>query len=99
MTPTIGRIVHYYLTAQDAERINLRRVATNVNPITDGYVFRTGNLAKMGDELPAMVVRVNDHGSSINAQVSLDGNDTHWVTSVAESEVPVPGNWCWPPRV
>ena len=47
-----------------------------------------------------MIVRVNDNGASVNAQVSLDGNDTLWVTSVMETvDRIMPGGWFWPPRV
>ena len=100
MTPTIGRIVHYCLTEQDAESINRRRVSLHLDPVTEGYVFHTGNHASVGDVFPAMIVRVNSSGASINAQVSLDGNDTLWVTSVTETvDRIMPGGWFWPPRV
>ena len=99
MTPTIGRIVHYCLTEQDAECINRRRVNYHLDPSNEGFIFHTGNVANAGDVFPAMAVRVNDDGASVNAQVLLDGNDTLWVTSVVESVGAVPGGWFWPPRV
>ena len=100
MTPTIGRIVRYCLSQQDAAGINRRRVSLHLDPVTDGYVFHTGNHANAGDVLPATIVRVNGRPlGGVNAQVLLDGNDTLWVTGVMKSEGPLVGCWHWPPRV
>lgn len=97
MTPTIGRIVHYTLSDQDAVLINKRR--------DDSFVAETahsiGNMARGGDVYPAMVVRVFEGGTEANGvcnlQVFLDGNDTFWATSRTEGEGEL--HWFWPPRV
>lgn len=84
--PSVGRLVHYRLSAKDAETINHRRTQ------------HVGNPANEGDILPMIMVRVwpgDTHG--VNGQVLLDGNDQLWVTSVAEGDGP--GTWSSPPRV
>jgi len=91
--PTVGRIVHYVLTDQQAEQINRSRDA----------IGGRGNYAQAGDELPLVVVRVwPDEGGpgvdGVNGQVLLDGPDTLWVTSALPSSGPVPGCWHWPER-
>jgi len=103
MTVTIGRIVRYTLTEQDANAINKRRADATTNRQTDpleanGYVAHVGNHAEAGQVFPATVVRVFDPSTTTaNLQVTLDGNDTYWATSVAEGEGQ--GRWSWPPRV
>lgn len=101
-TPTVGRIVHYQLTKQDAEQINRRRTSApsirariddNAWPI--GAQAHIGNAVSEGDIFPAIVVRVWPE-DRVNAQVFLDGNDTFWATSKAPG--PDPGEWAWPPR-
>jgi hypothetical protein len=107
--PTIGRIVWYTLTSQDAEEINrrrrdaegFRRSAMNGPPSEaggpgrSGHVEHHGNDAGAGDEYPAMVVRVFDPAATaVNLQVHLDGNDTFWATSRMEGDGP--GTWAWP---
>jgi len=100
MQPTIGRIVHYRLSAYDADAINKRRedwkatCRENGTPQT-GHVAHVGNDAREGDYYPAMVVR-NFGGATVNLQVQLDGTDTFWATSRAEGDQP--GTWTWPPR-
>lgn len=111
MTPSPGRIVHYMLTAQDAEQINRRR--TTGRNIADriqaekwplGAQAHIGNQAAEGDVYPAMIVRVfqpSDVGTS-NLQVFLDGNDIFWATSrgqVAPDSTDKKGLWFEPPRV
>lgn len=99
--PSIGRIVHYRLTAQDAADINRRRKDFHESRSADdqtGFVGHVGNHAAEGDVFPATIVRVWEESTIIcNLQVQLDGNDTYWATSRAEGDEP--GNWCWPPRV
>lgn len=87
-----GRIVHYMLSLRDAMRVRDQRFA---NP------FCRGNEPHEGDVLPLTVVRVwkdefGDGRHGINGQVSLDGNDLLWVTSVCEGDAP--GEWHWPRR-
>lgn len=107
--PTVGRIVHYTLTADDAERINRRR--TSSKSIFDriqeekwplGAQAHIGNAAHEGDVVPLMIVRVwpDEYGQGfddVNGQAFLDGNDALWVTSAKEGESS--GEWVWPPRV
>ncbi|MFI2367311.1 hypothetical protein [Streptomyces sp. NPDC018833] len=102
--PTVGRIVHYTLSLQDADAVNRRRAeATSAraseNPeIRPRYVAHVGNHASAGDVFPAMVVRVwQGDEASVQLQVFLDGNDTYWATSRREGTGP--GTWSWPERV
>ncbi len=104
MTPTVGRVVHYTLTEQDAESINQRRKDTTANlgsikTNALGYVAHIGNKAEAGQVLPMTIVRVwgTTPESSVNGQVLLDGNDTLWVTSRSQGEGQ--GRWSWPPLV
>lgn len=108
MQPTIGRIVHYTLTAADADAINKRRADFNAFRQTltgapdpghrgaTGHVAHVGNHAAAGDVYPAMVVRTFD-GHAANLQVMLDGTDTYWATSRTEGNGK--GFWAWPPRI
>lgn len=69
MRPTIGRIVHYRLTDDDALRMNKRRAdytaAANSHPHPhepgtpppSGHIAHVGNALQGGDYYPAMVVR------------------------------------------
>ncbi|MGH3584840.1 MAG: hypothetical protein ACRDQ0_00815 [Pseudonocardia sp.] len=66
MKPTIGRIVRYTLTEQDADAVNLQRLRSD----------HKGNRAVAGDVYPATIVRVGDSPKpSCNLQVQLDGDD------------------------
>jgi hypothetical protein len=109
MEPTIGRVLHYKLSENDAEQINRRRttssaiaerIETGTWPL--GAQAHIGNAAHAGDVLPLHVVRVwpDECGpgkTGVNGQVLLDGNDALWVTSVCEGDGE--GQWMWPPRV
>ena len=77
--PTPGRIVLYKLSQRDAESILLRRSRGE----------GVGNVPREGDVVPAIVVRVWQHG--INGQAILDGNDSLWLTSRPEGDEP--GTW------
>lgn len=107
-TPTIGRIVHYVLSKEDAAQINRRRTdgASIAERLTrarwhEGAQAHIGNSAFVGMILPAIVV--SSFGDSedlpINLQVFLDGNDTFWATSrhlrIGEQNG---GYWQWPPQ-
>lgn len=106
MSPTIGRIVHYTLSATDAEQINRRRtngtdIAARIEqdrwPI--GAQAHIGNTANAGDVCPATITRVwGGQDNLVNLQVVLDGTDSFWATSRPESAGPCPGTWTWPPR-
>ncbi len=111
MIPTVGRIVHYTLSEQDAETINKRRDDAaarrkngDVDPLGSDCI---GNKAEVGQIFPLMIVRVWSEGC-VNGQLILDGNDTLWKTSASKATEesieqaqggPVVGTWSWPPRV
>ncbi|NUS74950.1 MAG: hypothetical protein HOV70_01955 [Streptomyces sp.] len=99
--PSVGRIVHYRLTADDAQDINRKRddyQATGGSQDRTGYVGHAGNWVAGGDVFPAIIVRVWDESTvTCNLQVLLDGCDTYWATSRAEGAET--GHWSWPERV
>ncbi len=112
LVPSIGRIVHYTLSEDDAKRINRRRehhmdeqrrrakaAVEGIGSSPSGEQKHVGNRAAAGDVLPMLIVRCwgTTPGSSVNGQVFLDGNDSLWVTSVSEGEGQ--RRWVWPPRV
>lgn len=89
MQVTIGRIVHYQLSAGDVAQID------NRHPIARGQTVR--NRVSEGDVLPAMVVAVfSPNSSTANLKVFLDGEDCYWATSRGLGDAP--GTWAWPPR-
>lgn len=98
MKPTIGRIVHYKLSAADAQLINSSR---STRAKREGVVSQhLGNHAEAGQVFPATIVRIFDPEGSIgtaNLQVTLDGVDVYWATSrkIGNDD----GDWTWPPRV
>lgn len=107
---SIGRIVHYKLSQDDAQDINSRRhdflayQREAKPPLSPGGRGRTGhighwgNAVRPGDIFPAMVVKVwpNHPDGLVNLQVYLDGNDVLWATSRAEGDEE--GQWYWPVR-
>jgi len=102
MKPTIGRIVLYKLTEEDAKQINRRR--THSQSIADrikedkwpiGAQAHIGNEVQAGHEVPMIVIRPWS-ATCINGQALLDGNDTLWVTSALQGDLE--GNWQWPKR-
>lgn len=84
--PVIGWIVPYTLTGTDTQVIRNRRVM-------DQRIWYGDVTANPGDTFPMIIVRVFDNGS-VNGQVFLDGNDTHWVHAVTLGEGP--GHFAWP---
>lgn len=110
MKASVGRIVHYTLTEQNARDINKRRADAQVSDISrdeSGAQVHVGNNVRPGDVFPLVITRVWDD-NSVNGQVLLDGNDTLWVTSIHQwgsSETPlenigrVGGFFAEPPRV
>lgn len=86
MIPTVGRIVHYRLTAQDVEAANAVRAE------------RQGNSVAEGEVCPVLITRVwgDKPDSAFNGTLFLDGPDsTLWKTSIH-----IDGERCfWPPRV
>lgn len=100
--PTVGRIVHYALSATDAEQANRRRArheARQHQPGGDEWPrsaqAHVGNKANEGDVVPMLIVRCWG-GDCVNGQAFLDGNDVLWLTS--RNEGTEPGTWCWPAR-
>ena len=111
MKPSIGRIVHYCLTEQNAVEIMRRRttggsIAARIPskewPV--GAQAHIGNAVNAGDVYPMVIVRVfpDDPVSKVNGRVLLDGTDEYWATSV-DQVVPDSsdrqGCWFEPPRV
>lgn len=109
--PSIGRIVHYRLSADDAAQINRRR--TTAKAIADrinngeqpglaqwplGAQAHIGNQAHEGDTFPMLIVRVwgPTATSCVNGQVFLDGSDVFWATSRSVGEGA--GTFSWPQR-
>jgi hypothetical protein len=109
--PSIGRIVHYRLNADDADAINRRRttsasIAARMTYGDDpqlkawpaGAQAHIGNGVKEGDTFPMLIVQVwgPSATSAVNGQVFLDGNDVLWATSVCVGEGP--RTFSWPTR-
>lgn len=98
--PSVGRIVHYRLSEQDATDINRRRKDFHTSGGAEdrsGFVGHVGNRVAEGEVFPAVIVRVRDESTvTCNLKVLLDGNDTYWATSRAEGAEA--GRWTWPPR-
>lgn len=105
--PSIGRIVHYTLSEQDAAAINKRRAdAKNLNAAGVtlasqelGAQIHTGNWVSAGEVYPMVITRVwrNGPDDGVNGQVLLDGNDLFWATSVTSGEGE--RHYSWPARV
>jgi hypothetical protein len=102
-TPTIGRIVHYKLSASDAMAINHRRRDAKDKmdwhiALKTGAQVHVGNEASEGDIFPMIITRVwgKDADSAVNGQVFLDGNDLFWTTSVHCGDNP--RDFAWPQR-
>lgn len=109
--PSIGRIVHYRLSADDATQINRRRttgasIAQRMKYGDDpqlkawpaGAQAHIGNDAKEGDTYPMLITKVwgDSPSSAVNGQVLLDGNDVFWATSRCVGDLP--GSFSWPVR-
>ena len=100
-TPSVGRIVHYTLSQQDALHINKRRkdaaahLSTHVQNST-GVQIHVGNGVAAGEVYPMVITRVWGGSGLVNGQVLLDGNDLLWVTSVGVGEGE--RTYAWPPR-
>ncbi len=88
MIPSIGRIVEYTLTSQDADQINRRREDAKNNKAVGqtGFMLHSGNAVRADNTYPLVITRVwgDQENSVVNGQVLLDGNDTFWVTSVKQ---------------
>lgn len=102
MKPTIGRIVIVKLGESHAIEINRRRttgvkiaerIKTESWPL--GAQAHIGNEVHVGDEFPAIVVRVWSD-TCVNLQIFLDSNDVYWGTSFCQGDAL--GMWNWPAR-
>ena len=100
ITPTVGRIVLYRMSAQDAATTNQRRSHAKDKMewhrlLKTGAQVHFGNTVNEGDVYPAIVVRVwgDQSTSAVNLKVFLDGTDDFWATSVSVGEQP--GNYHW----
>lgn len=88
--PTVGRTVHLTLSEGMARQINGARTQA-------GHATHTGNVAREGDLVPLIIVRVWDvETGNLNGQAILDGNDSYWASSVHRGETGEPGTWSWP---
>jgi hypothetical protein len=96
--PSIGRIVHYRLTLEEAATINERRAdyaktaAGRQKPLFQPFI---GNPCGAGDVVPMVIAKVWP-GELVNGQALLDGTDGLWVTSAKQGDGL--GEWSWPPR-
>ena len=104
MIPTIGRIVHYQLTEDDAAQINKRRADAEMHmrehrKNATGVQIHVGNVVRMGETFPMMITKVyeTDTDNHVAGQVYLDGNDAYWVRAARFGSAA--GTWGWPPRV
>jgi len=103
---SVGRLVHYVLSATDAAAIDKRRAPGAGHSFSwpSGAQAHVGNAWSEGAHVPMVVVVVwpNEHGpgqDGVNGQAFLDGNDSLWVTSAREDPGGAPGTWHWPERV
>lgn len=107
MTPTIGRIVLYRITPEEADKTNQRREDARqqfpqMQRTRPGFQAHIGNPVSGGEVVPMIVTQVwpNEFGPDrpgVNGQAFLDGSDSLWVASVEEGDGA--GQWSWPPRV
>jgi hypothetical protein len=101
--PSIGRIVHYRLSADDATQVNRRRttgtsIAVRLETATwhEGAQAHVGNSVQEGSVFPMLITRVwgANPTSAVNGQVFLDGTDVFWATSRIVGTGP--GTFSWP---
>lgn len=100
--PTVGRVVLYSLTENDAIQINQRRRdAVQKYHMhqwqRNGTQLHQGNDVNAGDVCAADIVRVfgSTPEAMVNLKVKLDGNDDYWATSRKVSDEPKPGYYHW----
>lgn len=75
---TVGRVVHYVLSASDAQEINKLHEAANIpfDERVPGIQYHTGNRVEAGEHCAMVVVKVwNSDIGLINGKVLLDGLD------------------------
>jgi hypothetical protein len=110
-TITVADWVIYILDDTDAAKINAWRANFQRSntlhadhkhphqpgaPGATGHIAHTGPSVHPGDELPALVMHINEE-QRLSLKVMLIGSDTHQVDGVAEGHVP--GTWHFKARV
>ena len=92
MVPTIGRIVHYRVSEDDAQHYGFRPL--------DNPSF---NLPYPDDILPMTITSVHADSDGvvrhISGNVMVNNGTMFWAGSVTEGLGDIPGQWFWPPRV
>ena len=108
MEITIGRVVQYKLSAEDAQQIMWRRMnresidkRMNGGLWPEGAQARIGNPVEEAQYVPMMVTAVNKvvgfpYSITVNGQCFLDGCDVYWMHLAREGIEE--GTWRWPPR-
>lgn len=88
MKPTIGRIVHYKLTAEDRQNLaTLANISGRYSNTASGY----------NNEPVAAIITAVWSETTINVQLIIDGHaNTLWKTSINQGDGN--GQWSWPPR-
>ncbi|MFF8817848.1 hypothetical protein ACF07D_07615 [Leucobacter sp. NPDC015123] len=99
--PTIGRVVHYRLSREDAESVNKRRSDTEAHleehrELATGVQVHVGFPVVAGDAQAAIIVGIAVSGNP-NLKVLLDGTDVLWVPDAGAGHAD--GQWSWPPRI
>lgn len=93
MIPTVGRIVHYRLTAQDVAEIGAKGNCPREGEIYPAVIVRNwcGPLAKP------------DASQAVQLKVMLDAGAEIWKSSnqqqADEDGLPMPGHWAEPVRI
>lgn len=84
----LGFAVYYALTADDVAAINANRATYATSDAPSGIQVHRGNPVSEGQYFPLLVTAVDEEKRTLNGQVFLDGNDTHWVQNVSEGGEP-----------
>lgn len=96
---TVGRVVHYVLSEQDAQIINDRNSIGNdlsAEERIPAIAYHGGNRVREGQHCAMVIVHVWNGEGLVNGQVLLDGLSNYWATSVRHSgETKAPGSWHW----
>lgn len=99
---SLGRIVLFRMSQHLADQANKRRTDfLRAHPQESGLQAHVGNEVLAGRVYPATIVSIHSP-TLVNLQVTLDGTDTLWATSVdiaPEGQPDKPYAWIWPPRV
>lgn len=114
MAPTIGRIVHYTLGAQDAEAVNRRRTTgrdiaarmTSLAPATQGerdiFAWPAGAQAHIGNDAhegDVVALLVTRVWSPTTVNGQAFLDGNDVLWVSSATEGTGPHTWCWPPKV